>query len=458
MKNMKQFTKCAALALAMCFVMALSVTANANPAAEYKRGTVYVNPDTTATNEYVSVTKMRMTTYSKDSFEVVFPRDAALTVTSNSPKLEVAVTELKNADFDEDGDATKVRVTVKPEDIVTKQYYVKNMAHFYYDSEDGSKNYYYYYNNPVTGEDEQNVYELTKDAETGAYYYYDYSNSYYENGVQKSTSEDKIYVTPNWEKFVSAKYVDEKTGRTYRTSSYSYRLYKDQEGFYIKNDDLTAYPSSQKQTYVDGSAPYEYATAKVSLCSGKAGTYKVTVSVNGAPTVMTVYVTPYGGSPIATAKLNKQIVNKDAKKETDAKQTYVDTTNAKISSKLKTAKLTLTPDKGIKINGMVVASVNKSGKAVYKKTKNKKKIALSQQFVTNYRSGVYGSKYKSAEKHTYVFVSYKDKYLGTSVTYSVVNKHGVKQIKCVEKTQTGRTIVTYLDYTSSYCDLNLWAY
>jgi hypothetical protein len=185
--------------------------------------------------------------------------------------------------------------------------------------------------------------------------------------------------------------------------------------------------------------------ATISLRAGKPGNYKLTVTVNGVPTVVKVYVTKFGGSVVTKATLGKKQLTKSTKSGTDKKASTTYKSNYKVSGSTKSGKLKISSDKGIKVTGVVYSYIDKKGKAVYKKGKT---IKLSQEYAKNARSDVFGSKSRSARKLTYVYVSYKDKYLGTSVKYSVTKKHGVKQIKAVRTAFDGTKYISYIDYNA----------
>ena len=239
----------------------------------------------------------------------------------------------------------------------------------------------------------------------------------------------------------------------------SYDLNKTNNGFYYYYDqDVTVYINNQSEKYDDGGVTpdYEYAVATVKLTSTKAGTYKVTFTINGAKTTVQVLVNKNGGRLYSKAKLGSATLSSFTKKDTAKNTTTTSTQKYEVKKNLKSAKLKFTANKNIKITGMIVASVDKNGKAVYKKVKNGGKIQLSQEYTNNTRYGVLGSKSRSKVKNTYVCISYKDTFLKTSCTYSIVTKHGEKQIKEVYKAIDGTKYTYYHDY--GYGDLNLWSY
>ena len=70
MRRFKETTKCVVTALAFCFLFMVSMLAEA---ATYKPGVTYVDPEVNSKNEYYSVLKKRMPTYSEDGIEVINP-------------------------------------------------------------------------------------------------------------------------------------------------------------------------------------------------------------------------------------------------------------------------------------------------------------------------------------------------------------------------------------------------
>lgn len=200
----------------------------------------------------------------------------------------------------------------------------------------------------------------------------------------------------------------------------------------------------------------------IGLRATKSGTYKVSFKVRNQAGVvigshtMKVYCTDnsylYKEIKIGSQTAYKYIVSK---KGTTYTEKYA--SNYKVPEGLTSATLSITPNKGYSITGIVVVYRDKNGVPKTQKTKNKRSIKLSQQY--DYRNyGYDGEETHPTKMWTEVFVSYKDKYLGTYVKYSVVKKSGVKMIKRVEKLADGTKKTSYstLDYTSG--SISFWRY
>lgn len=416
MRRFKKLANCVAAMFALCFVFTVSMVAEA---AAYKPGQVYIDPDVNSKNEYYSVLKKRMKTYDSDTIRVVYPENGNLTVSTNKKALQAEIIE---QGFESPyGEQPKVYVSGPNVEGVTVE------ETKYYLSKNGD------------------AWELTQDA--GGWYYEGWRTDY-----------NKVYLTPN---------------RTKRYADSAYRVevetefgkYDDYYDLHDDGDGKGWYYQDWSQGYViengqvvltpDGQPDYGYSTAVIHLASTKAGTYTVSVSAAGVTQKLKVYVTANGGG-IVSATLDKKSIEKSSRKASDATVTTTDSWNYKVSSKAKSGKLKVKGDKGIKITGLVVASIDKNGKAVYKKVKNGGKISLSQALAADYKdyTGYYR---KDAKKRTNVLISYKDTYTGFSVTYAVTSKHGYKQIKVTTKhAGDGKSYVSYLDY--GYGTLNLWAY
>lgn len=451
---MKRFTKAVKMAAAMlslCLVCVLGVTAEA---AKYQPNVTYINPQVNSKDEFYSPSKMRMSTYSDEEVMVIYPKDATLEVSTNKKALTATVVERVNDDAD---DYVGKRVYVTPN--VQKVYDDKNDENLYYDATTGRFYYVDYYydwdddNNFVRVEEKQypttidiSIKKVGSDYNYYTYCYYDaVTNTYYYYDWDDNDDEQKVTLTMdavNWNYY----YADPTTG-------IEYYLYKSNIGYYYRDYSVYVYENeAQIETYTDGVTPdYEYAVAWVRLDSTKKGTYKLNVTVNGVKKTLTVYVTPYGDRTYTSVKLGGDTVSSINKKETAKNTTTTTTNNYQVKSSLTSAKLSLKANKGMKITGIVTASLDKNGKVVYKKTKNNKTIKLSQAYTYDYTSaeGAY-SKSRSEKKETFVFVSYKDTYLKTSITYSVVKKHGVKQIKEVYKATDGKKYVNYYDFGESH--------
>lgn len=204
----------------------------------------------------------------------------------------------------------------------------------------------------------------------------------------------------------------------------------------------------------------DYGYSYISLYAEKPTTYKVSFDVLNSQNKKRGHYT-----------VQVQAVNSDAviKKAVFGKQTIqlnsatikkgVKKTSWKSASKVsgKSGKLKITPNSQYKITGIVVVSVNKNGQYVYKKFKNGKKLTLSQNYDSTSTSAYSGTKKHSFKKYTRIYVSYKDKFLGDSVTYSVTKARGIKEVKCVRKyAATGRKTTSYERCPGA--TISLWQY
>lgn len=203
-----------------------------------------------------------------------------------------------------------------------------------------------------------------------------------------------------------------------------------------------------------------YGYSYISLYATKPATYKVSFDVVNSKNVKRGHYT-----------VQVQAVNSNSiiKKATFGKQTVVSnaasikkgvkTNSSKYSTKVKgsSGKLKLSTNSQYKITGILVVSVDKNGKYTYKKIKNNKKLTLSKNYEYTSTNAEYGTKYHSSKKYTYICVSYKDKFFGDTVTYSITNARGRKEVKRVEKdTFTGERTTTYSRCPSA--TLTLWQY
>lgn len=220
-----------------------------------------------------------------------------------------------------------------------------------------------------------------------------------------------------------------------------------------KKSGLTAAVTS----YRNGGNSNSY--SMISLYASKTGTYKLTITVVDAT-----------GKTKATKKLTVQVVSNSSliKKATFGSQVVemnsstmkngVKKTTSKSNHKVKgtSGTLKITPNSQYKITGIIVVSVGSNGKYIYKKIKNGGKITLSKGYGYMYNSASgYGS--RSSKKYTYVYISYKDKFFGDTVKYSITSKRGRKEIKCVRTDKMmGTKETTYLKIPSS--QLSLWQY
>ena len=197
----------------------------------------------------------------------------------------------------------------------------------------------------------------------------------------------------------------------------------------------------------------------ISFHGDKAGTYKLTITINDAT-----------GKKKATKKVTVQVVNNNSilKKATFGSQVVVSNettmksgtkkTVQKYNAKVKGASgsIKLTSNSQYKITGLIVVAVDANGKYTYKKVKNGGKITLSKGYESKSTSAN-GYNYRSDRKYTYIMASYKDKFFGDTVKYTITSKRGRKEVKCVEYDKaTGRKSVYYSQYPSSI--VTLWQY
>lgn len=164
---MKRFTKVmnlVAVVFALTLVCVLGTSVEA-ATAKFKSGTVYVFPGTsqydcptTTKQQYYSVKKYRMDTYSNRSITVVYPKDTPISVSSSKKsKLEATITSTKNEDIYGETDKTNY---VKPnatyfenallsDDEVTGVYYVSATQKYYKKNNNGVESYTYKEVSPV---------------------------------------------------------------------------------------------------------------------------------------------------------------------------------------------------------------------------------------------------------------------------------------------------------------------
>jgi len=205
----------------------------------------------------------------------------------------------------------------------------------------------------------------------------------------------------------------------------------------------------------------------ISLIAQKAGTYKVSFNVRKADgTVvgsykMTVYAYVYNGNVWKQAKLGSKVVEKETVKRKGTTFTTKTSSTYKVANNLKSAKFKVTPNKGYSITGLVYTYYNAKGQPVAKKVKNGRSIKLSQTYPSEDRDAdgsIDRNIDEGARMYTGVYVSYKDKYLGTYVKYSVVKRHNQKMIKRVSKDQTGMVSTSYISLDYAPGNFNFWRY
>ena len=204
----------------------------------------------------------------------------------------------------------------------------------------------------------------------------------------------------------------------------------------------------------------DYGYSYIGLYATKPATYKVSFDVLNSSNAKRGHYT-----------VQVQAVNNNnvIKKATFGKQTVISNTStikkgvkknsSKYSNKVKgsSGKLKISANSQYKITGIVVVSVDKNGKYSYKKFKNGKKLTLSKNYEYTHTSAYAGTKEHSHTKNTYICVSYKDKFLGDSVTYSITSARGRKEVKRVWK--DGFTGAKSTDYSRCpSATFTLWQY
>lgn len=425
MKRFKETTRLVVTALAFCLLLTISMMAEA---ATYRPGTVYVDPEVNSKQEYYSVLQKRMYTYDEAYVDVIYPKGASLSVKSNKKALQATVISQTYENLYSDDARVYVNAAPDPSTVQTTYYYLTKNGSKWALTQEGDRFYRMLDNNKV-------------------YLVPNRTEKYVYKGYAVKVAELSQLV---W----SYQYDEKRSDGYYRV----YNLYDagDGKGYYYESSGRTLI--NNQVTYTpDGQVDYEYSKARIQLTSTKAGNYTVSISANGQTRKLKVSVTAYGGDRVVSATLGKTTLKKSARKASDKASTMSYVSDYRISSSLKSGKLKIKADKGIQITGLIVATVNKDGKAVYKKVKNGGKISLSQNLASKSTlvSGYYN---RSSRKHTYIYVSYKDKNLGTYTTYAVTNKHGVKQIKrTIKYASDSKKYVDYLTYGNGY-SMDIWSY
>lgn len=197
--------------------------------------------------------------------------------------------------------------------------------------------------------------------------------------------------------------------------------------------------------------------ATISLYATKTGTYTVTVTATLKDGTIRqqkikVLVTAATGAYKKIKYGKKTVMSKSAQIKKGQLKTK-ESQSLRVTRK--SGKLTVTPNSQYKITGIIVETVDKKGKAVFKKVKNGKNIKISKSY--DYLSTDASDNYysKSTRKFTYVYISYKDKFTGDTYTYSITKNRGRKEVKLVATDKrTGRKTVDYKPGASLY----LWDY
>lgn len=271
----------------------------------------------------------------------------------------------------------------------------------------------------------------------------------------------KVYVDPYWT-------VKDKLKNTtkLRVVTEQFHEFKVEYGAgdKIKNLKVNKKGMSAAVTYSrsENSAAEDYGYSEITLYATKPGKYKVSFNVVGAD-----------GKKVAKKSVTVQAVNGSGviKKVTFGKQTVLEKSATLKNGTKKTVykenfkvkgssgKMKVTPNSQYKITGMVVVSLDKNGKEVYKKIKNGGTVTLSKEYDSLRRTSTY--KETSGKKWTYIYISYKDTFFGDTCTYSVSKRRGVKEVKRVYKDKlTGWSSVSYYQAEDheDEASFSLWQY
>lgn len=205
----------------------------------------------------------------------------------------------------------------------------------------------------------------------------------------------------------------------------------------------------------------EYDSSSISVYATKPATYKVSFDVVNSNNVKRGHYT-----------VQVQAVNTDSviKKAVFGKQTVISNTgsikkgvkknSSKSSCKVKgkSGKLKVTANNQYKITGIIVVSIGKNGRYEYKKLRNGGKLTLSKNYDLTATNAGFGETRHSLKKCTYIYVSYKDKFFGNTMTYSISKARGKKEVKSVFKDAfSGRKRIEYIN-EPRFTDIELWQY
>ena len=225
----------------------------------------------------------------------------------------------------------------------------------------------------------------------------------------------------------------------------------------IKDLKVSKKGMTAKVTYED-SDPYYDGDATISLYPTKTGTYTVSFKVvdgNGKSrkSYKLKVLATNDDRLIKKATFGKKTVVQHSASIKNGTKKVVNKNSCKVSGK--SGKLKITPNSQYKITGIVVATVGKSGQYSYKKIKNGRTISLSKAYAYSDTDAYSSTHSRPSRKYTYIYVSYKDKFLGNSVTYSVSKKRGRKEIKEVSSDRYGKS--TYYSKNPG-ANITLWQY
>ncbi|MCM1180478.1 MAG: hypothetical protein NC347_09500 [Clostridium sp.] len=269
--------------------------------------------------------------------------------------------------------------------------------------------------------------------------------------------DGKIYVNP----YEDAK-GNIKEGKKVRVTTYS----NDIASFdvrYASGDKIANLKTNKKglEAKVTDTTNYSsYGYSDISLYATKPATYKVSFDVLNSSNQKRGHYTVQVQAVNSTAVIKKAVFGKQTVYSNSASiKKGVKKNSSKSSYKVKgkSGKFKVTANSQYKITGILVVSVNKKGQYVYKKFKNGKKLTLSQNYDWTDTSAYSGTSNHEFKKYTNIYVSYKDKFLGDTVTYSISKSRGIKEVKRVIKNgQTGRKTISYDRCPSA--TISLWQY
>lgn len=236
--------------------------------------------------------------------------------------------------------------------------------------------------------------------------------------------------------------------------------------FYVRygsGDKIANLKTNKKGLETSVSSAYNYSnygSSYIALYATKPATYKVSFDVVNSQNQKRGHYTVQVQAVNSDSLIKKAVFGKQTIESNSATiKKGVKKISSKSSSKVsgKSGKLKITANSQYKVTGIVTVTVNKNGQYVYKKFKNGKKLTLSQNYESTSTSAYSGTKSHSPKKNTYIYVSYKDKFFGNTVTYSITKARGIKEIKCVTKNAfTGRRTTSYSRYSGS--TITLWQY
>ncbi|MCR5542707.1 MAG: hypothetical protein K6F55_01035 [Eubacterium sp.] len=286
--------------------------------------------------------------------------------------------------------------------------------------------------------------------------------------VEAATHKDKVYITNSYQSLY------DEDSDSWKNDKIGYCGLDDHNKFYVymvKETDTITNIKVNKKKALDVSIESKSTTGKwddktntyksipyweIRYRAKKAGKFVISFKVNGKKYKYTVIAQAYK-NPYKLVTYGKQVVYKQNVTYKKGVATTKTITNTKVSADSGNLKVVASP--GYKITGIIVVTTGTNGKPVIKKVKNGKNINLSQYYTENehYSEGVVYN--HSLQKNTSIYISYKNIYDKSSVTYSIFKKHGAKELKCVQKFADGsRKKTSYFVPRYSGGDLTLWKY